>query len=201
MKNSMKLSIAVIIALIIIIASLTYLGIGDGENGENGENGNGLLLEITKTVSIDGNGTLYCKGTITEDCIVLQWIASVTFPYNENMGVLFTEGLWSGIIPAGQVGLRGPDGSLSWFGAQGEYHEWMVTITICEFNTTFEHIVDGVTVFFPEIEDGWSYISDGSHNISAYFSSVDDQPPYEDYLDVETEPFSLVRSGSDFWFE
>lgn len=186
--------VAIIVVVALIIVGVIYFTPKDG-NGEE------KLTEVIKTIAIDDAGVLTCKGTIN-NCIILICEIDVTFPYNENMGVLFAEGIWpGGIIPDGQVLLRAPDGDTDWIGAQGEHHIWTLVTTICEESTVFEHMIDDVVTYERTIEDGWIFIADGVYEIQTYFASVSDEPPYEDYIESITETFNLVRAGDEFWFE
>jgi len=151
---------------------------------------NNKLTEITTTNS-NQHGTITTYGKITPETMILQLTIDMTFPYNENMAALDTGYLWLN-MPSSQV--------MDWVGIQNEQHTWTITITINQYNTTFEQKQDQNITKTITIEDGIIGISNNTYMIQGYLVSVDDQPPYENYMEIETPPYYLHKEQNDFWF-
>lgn len=150
------------------------------------------IKEVTRVASINGYGTLTCKGIIQIDySIVLSIIIDTVFPYDCNSGGLFFGTLWPYTV-------YGDDQATldDWYGV-GEHHIWCLKIIIKNDLTVFQHIIDGVIVYDQTREFGKDYIQDGSHDITGAFVSYNE----DSYIGVTTEPFRLVKENNIFRLE
>ena len=210
MKKEFKVIFGVVVILLLFV-SIT--GCVSDENKPN------TATSIIKSLPITGDeinyGNLFCSGKVIKnngnlEAIEFSWKADVTFPGDVCMGdryvPLFNVGSWQGYFP-----VPNPNnwGSAAWDSAKGEHHIWEYKIILYENDTYIELWGDEVKTWETWLNDispegyqeiGWPDFEEGEMEVYGAFRSKEniDDPGF--VVDIETEPFTVVREGNDFYF-
>jgi hypothetical protein len=210
MKKEVKLIVGAVVVLLLFV-SIT--GCTSNNNESN------TLSSVIKSLPIIGNeteyGNLSCSGRLIEDngvmeAIEFSWKADVVFPGDVCMGdiyvPLFNVGSWEGYFP-----VPNPNnwGSAAWDYAKGEHHIWEYKITLYENDTHIEVWGDEVKTWETWLNDiapedyqgiGWPDFEEGEMEVYGAFRSMENISDISFKVDIETEPFTVVREGNDFYF-